>query len=61
MKTEIAEAFNTFFTNIVSNLKIPPYQDTDFARWINPVVEDDPIILYWKNTKPFKYHRNKKF
>ena len=35
---KIAETFNTFFTNIVSNLKIPPYQNTDFARGIDPGV-----------------------
>ena len=42
---EIAETFNTFFTNIVSNLKIPPYQDTDPAERIEPVVGDDPVTL----------------
>ena len=46
---EIAETFNTFFTNIVSNLKIPPYQDTDPAGRIEPVVGDGKI--HWKNTK----------
>ena len=42
---KIAENFNTFFPNIVSYLKIPPYQDTDFARGIDPVVRDDPIFF----------------
>ena len=39
----IAEIFNRYFTNIVSNLKIPLYKETDFARGIEPFVEDDPI------------------
>ena len=39
----IAEIFNTYFTNIVSNPKITLYQDTDFARRIDQFVEDDPI------------------
>ena len=39
----IAEIFNTYFTSIVSNPKITLYQDTDFARRIDPFVEDDPI------------------
>ena len=42
---KIAEIFNTYFTNIVSNLKIPLYQDTDFARGIDPCVGDDPITF----------------
>ena len=42
---KFAETFNTFFTNIVSNLKIPPYQDTDFAKGIDPVAVDDPITF----------------
>ena len=48
---KIAETFNTFFTNIVSNLKIPPYQDIDFARGINPVVADDPITFIMEKYK----------
>ena len=28
---------NVFFTDIVSNLKIPLYQSTDFARGIDPI------------------------
>ena len=39
------ETFNTFFTNIVFNLKIPPYQDTDFVRGMGPVVGDDSITF----------------
>ena len=31
-ETVIAETFNTFFTNIVSNLKTPPYFDSDFKE-----------------------------
>ena len=42
---------NTFFTNIISNLKIPPYQDTDFTREIDPAAGDDPITKYKNNTK----------
>ena len=42
---KIAEIFNTYFTNIVSKLKIPLYQDTDFARRIDPFGEDDPITF----------------
>ena len=40
---QFAETFDTFFTNTVSNLKISPYQDTDFAIGLDPVVGDDPI------------------
>ena len=46
-KEKIAETFNTFFTNIVSNLKIPPYQDT--------VAEDDPITFIFEK---YKNHRS---
>ena len=42
---KIAKIFNTYFTNIVPNLKIPPYQDTNFARGIDPFVGDDPITF----------------
>ena len=41
---KIAEIFYSYFTNIVSNLKIPLYQDTDFARGIDPFVGEDPIL-----------------
>ena len=42
---KIAEILNTYFINIVSNLKIPLYQDTDFARGIGPFVGNDPITF----------------
>ena len=62
---KIAETFNTFFTNTVSNLKILSYQDTDFARGINPFVGDDTItftLVKWKITKkPSKYQSNQNF
>ena len=45
---KIAETFNTFFTDIVSSLKIPPYQDADFARGI---VGSDPITFILKKYK----------
>ena len=45
---KIAETFNTFFTDIVSSLKIPPYQDADFARGI---VGGDPITFILKKYK----------
>ena len=61
MKKKIVETFNTFFTNIVSNLKIPPYQENNFARGIDPVDRDDPITFILKNTKTIKYHSNKNF
>ena len=48
---KIAETFNAFFTNTVSNLKDPPYQGTDFAGRIDPVVGDDPMTFIQKNTK----------
>ena len=48
---KIAETFNTFFTDIVHNLKIPPYQDTDFARGIDPVAGDDPTTFILENYK----------
>ena len=61
MKKKIVETFNTFFTNIVSNLKIPPYQENNFARGIDPVDRDDPITFILKITKTIKYHSNKNF
>ena len=42
---KIAETFNTFLANVVSNLKISSYQDTDFVGGIDPVVGDDPITF----------------
>ena len=42
---KIAETFNTFFTNIVFNLKIPTYQDTDSAGGNDLVVGDDSITF----------------
>ena len=48
---KIAKIFNTYFTNIVSNLKIPPYQDTNFARGIDPFVGDDPITFILEKYK----------
>ena len=50
-KEKIAEIFNTYLTNIASNLKIPVYQDTDFARGIDPFVGDDPITFILKKYK----------
>ena len=61
---KIAETFNTFFTNTVSNLKILSYQDTDFARGINPLVGDDTItftLVKWKNTKTIQVSKQSKF
>ena len=46
-----AEIFNTYFTNIVSNLKIPLYQDTDFAWGFDPFVGDDPITYILEKYK----------
>ena len=48
---EIAETFNTFFTNIASSLRISLYQDTDFAGGTDAVVGTILEYLYWKNTK----------
>ena len=51
-KEKIAEIFNIYFTNIVSNLKIPLYQDTDLARVIDPFAADDAttcILEKYKN------------
>ena len=45
MKERIEEIFNTYFTNIVSNLKIPFYQDTHFVRGIDPFIGKDPITF----------------
>ena len=42
---KIAETFNAFFTNIVSNLKYLPYQENDVAGRIDPVVGDDPMTF----------------
>ena len=41
----------SFFTNIVSNLKIHLYQETDFARGVDPVVGDDPITFILEKYK----------
>ena len=48
---KIAEIFDTYFTNIVSNFKIPLYQDTDFARRIDPFVGDDSITFILEKYK----------
>ena len=50
---KIAETFNTFFANIVSNLKIPPHQYTDFAGGVDPKVGDDPITFI---SEKYKIH-----
>ena len=50
---KIAEIFNIYFTNIFSNLKIPLYQDTDFARGIDPFVGDDPINFILEKYKNY--------
>ena len=50
-KEKIAEIFNIYFTNIVSNLKIPLYQDTDFAWGFDPFVGDDPITYILEKYK----------
>ena len=46
---KIAETFNTFFTNIVSNLEISPYQDTDFEGRVDPVVGLEIILIFEKD------------
>ena len=48
---KISETFRTFFTNVISNLKIPPYQDTDFAGGIDLVLGDDPITFILEKYK----------
>ena len=40
---KFAETFNTFFANIVPNIRIL-YQDTHFAGRVDPVVGYDPIF-----------------
>ena len=50
---KIAEIFNTYFTNIVSNFTIPLYQDTDFAGGIDPFVGDDPITFILEKYKNY--------
>ena len=52
---KIAETFNAFFTNIVSNLKIPLYQDADFARGIDSFVGNDSITFILEK---YKKHRS---
>ena len=42
---------NVFFTDIVSNLKIPLYQSTDFARGIDPITF---ILEKYKNHPSIK-------
>ena len=44
-KKKIAETFNTFFTNIVSNLKISLCHDSDFAKGIDSAAGDDPVTF----------------
>ena len=41
---KFAETFNTFFANIVPNIRILLNQDTHFAGRVDPVVGDDPIF-----------------
>ena len=48
---KIAETFNTFLANVVSNLQISSYQDTDFEGGIDPVVGDDPITFILEKYK----------
>ena len=50
---KIAEIFDTYFTNIVSNLKIPLCQDADFGRGIDPFVGDDPITFILEKCKNY--------
>lgn len=40
-ETIIAETFNIFFTNIVANLKIPPYISSDFKETLGNM--DDAV------------------
>ena len=46
---KIAETFNTFFTNIVSNLEISHYQDTDFEGRVDPVVGLEITLIFEKD------------
>ena len=41
---KFAETFNTFFANIVPNIRILLYQDTHFVGRVDLVVGDDPIF-----------------
>ena len=49
---EISSTLNDFFSNVVSNLNIPPYQ----APWVNPNQCGDPIL---KANEKYKYHPSK--
>ena len=48
---KISEIFNTYFPKIVSNLKIPLYHGTNFARGIDPFVRDDSITYILEKYK----------
>ena len=66
-ETVIAETFNTFFTNIVSNLKITPYFDSGFKEdlinadeaimAIAEKYEKHPSIIKIKNFTQNKFQR----
>lgn len=42
---KITGTLNSFFTNIFSNTKNTPFQDSDSVGRIHPVVGDDPITF----------------
>ena len=44
-EVKIAESFNTFFTDILSTLKILPFHVVDFMGGINPVTGDDSLTF----------------
>ena len=49
MMKKISSTLNDFFSNVVSNLNIPPYEDPS----INPDQFEDPVL---KANEKYKYH-----
>ena len=58
MKNKLQKTFKYFTLILFLTTKIPSYQDTNFVGGFDPIVVDDPIISYWKNTKLSNYHSN---
>ena len=46
---KISSTLNDFFSNVVSNLNIPPYEDPS----VNPEQFEDPVL---KANEKYKYH-----
>ena len=49
---KILSSLNDFFSDVVSNLNIPPYEDPS----VNPEQFEDPVL---KDNENYKYHKYK--